>query len=148
MGDDNYFFTGDIADAVVDLGEDAPELVRAIQKSVEDYLAALPEPRGLVPALYLMNLTRYDRAVGRLLAAIGDNEKAFERFESLELFVKATYDTDENSGFQLMYAMGERINLYRSLGRDEEARARCNELKSEYPGPYEDHLPIRCIGSR
>lgn len=144
-GDDSYFVTENIARAVDDLGDVAPDLIRVVREPVEDYLSALPEPSTRFPSLYLRYQTNYDRAVGRVLAAIGDNKKAIEKFEHLELFAGTMYQTGNNNALQLMYAMDARIDLYRDLGRDEEAKARCTELQSRYPGPYAEHRPFACI---
>lgn len=144
-GDDSYFVTENIARAVDDLEDVDAGLVRVVREPVEDYLSALPEPSTRFPSLYLRELTRYDRAVGKVLAAIGDYEKAIERFEHLELFAGTMYETGRNNALQLMYAMDPRIDLYRDLGRDEEAKGRCTELQSRYPGPYEEHRPFACV---
>ena len=108
-------------------------------------MSALPEPSTRFPSLYLREQNRYDRAVGKVLAAIGDNEKAIERFKHLELFAGTMYESGRNRASQLMYAMGPRLDLYRDLGRDEEAKARCAELQSRYPEPYAEHRPFACI---
>ena len=144
-GDDNYFVTAEVALAVYELGDVAPELVRVVRESVRDYLSALPEPSTRFPSLYLREQNRYDRAVGRVLAAIGDYEKAIERFEHLELFAGTMYQTGRNNALQLMYAMDARINLYRDLGRDEEAKALCRDLQSKDPAPSENLRPVPCI---
>ena len=122
-GDDDYSVTDEIALAVEDLADIAPELVRVVRESVEAYLSAMPEPNTRYPSLFVINQPRYYRATGRLLAAVGNYEKAIQTFERLEVFVGVMYQTGRagrNGAFQLMYAMGERIDLYSDLGRDEE----------------------------